>query len=173
MFGISQNSRVIIALLRRVLLNQEFISRQTQQIIYQNEELQMANEEIQQEVNDLREATQLISQGVGTLNTNLITATNKIAELEAAGVHPDTLASLRSAVDGAQEIAKQFAKAADPEQPTPDASELPQPVETVADEEVPAGGETATGDDSTDTPAPETETPASDDDTTAGDADNS
>lgn len=122
----------------------------------------MANQEIQQEVDDLKAATALIGEGVGTLQTNLLTALNKIAELEQQGVNPETIAALRSAVDGAQTIAQQFAKAADSDQPTPDVSELPQPVEDVAGNDVPAGGETATGDDEA-TPAPETgndETPA-------------
>lgn len=107
----------------------------------------MANQEIQQEVDDLKAATALIGEGVGTLQTNLLTALNKIAELEQQGVNPETIAALRSAVDGAQTIAQQFQKAADPEQPTPDVSEIPQPVEDVAGNEAPAGGETAVGDD--------------------------
>lgn len=128
----------------------------------------MANKEIQQEVEDLKAATALISEGVTTLQTNLLTASNKIAELEQAGVSPETIAQLRAAVDGAQTIAQQFEKAADSEQPTPDASELPQPVETVGGEEAPAGGETATGDDQA-TPAPAEGTEQSGGDNAASD----
>lgn len=101
------------------------------------------NEAIQQEVDDLNASVAVIAAGVGTLSTDLDTARQRIAELEAneaaliaAGVSPEVVANLKAAVDGAQNIASAFQAAVDPEQPTPPVEELPDPVtpETPAEE---------------------------------------
>lgn len=126
----TQDVRDIIGLLKRILANQQYIADRMETIgknIERN--MKMANEEIQQEINDLKAATGLIASGISTLKTNLSTALDKIGELEAAGVDPAQLADLKSAVDGAQTIAGQFEAASDPTVPTPDPSELPDPVE--------------------------------------------
>jgi len=122
--------RLIVSLLKKTLRNQQLIAERMEYIAENLErKIAMSNEEIQNEINDLKAATALIGAGVGTLKTNLSTALDKISELEAAGVSPETIANLRDAVNGAQEIAGQFEAAADPSQPTPGEGDLPDPVE--------------------------------------------
>lgn len=140
-----RTNRLIARLLTRAVDNQRHFDHRLSAIESQIgkiqegvESIMASNEDIQSEVNDLKNATALIAEGVSTLKANLSVATDKINELESAGVSPDTLASLRAAVDGAQEIAGQFQAAADPDVPTPDPSELPDPVEPTPSDPTPA-----------------------------------
>lgn len=133
-----QEVRDIIGLLKRILANQQLIADRMEYIATKIEkEIRMANQDIQNEINDLKAATALIASGVGTLKTNLQTASEKIDALEAAGVSPEQVADLRAAVDGAQTIAGQFEQAADENQPTPPVEDLPAPVENTPGTDVP------------------------------------
>lgn len=118
-------------LLFRVLKNQRILDSKAEAILNNQKEILMSNEAIQNEVNDLNAAVTVIGTGIGALTGNLDLALAKITELEAAGVDPVVVESLKAAVDGAQGIAAQFAAAVDPEQPTPPVEEIPtEPVET-------------------------------------------
>lgn len=96
-----------------------------------------SNEQLTNEIADLNSALDVISTGLGNLVVTLAVASQRISELEAAGVSGEVLTSLTGAVDRAQEIAAALVPAVDPGQTTPPAEEIPAPPED-APAEVPA-----------------------------------
>ena len=103
------------------------------EIIESQESIMSQNDALLAEVNDLKAAVAVINDGTDTMQANLDAAKARIAELEAAGVAPETVAALTDAVDGVQAIADRFSAAADPEVPTP-TDPTPAPVEDVEPE---------------------------------------
>lgn len=87
------------------------------------------NAELATEVADLNTSLDVISTGIGNLNSTLAVAAQRILDLEAAGIAPEIAGSLRTAVDRAQEIAAALIPAVDPGQTTPPAESLPVPPE--------------------------------------------
>ena len=97
------------------------------------------NADIQEQVNELNAAMSVVTTGIDTIKSDLVTAKGVIEQLRAEGVSDETLAGLEAAVNNVEAVASQFAAAASPDEPTP------------APEDVPGPGEE---------PTPEPETPA-------------
>lgn len=87
------------------------------------------NADIQEQVNELNAAMSVVTTGIDTIKSDLVTAKGVIEQLRAEGVSDETLAGLEAAVNNVEAVASQFAAAASPDEPTPAPEDVPGPVE--------------------------------------------